>query len=200
MGRRELVPFTVSPGTGLIRPAVQCPSINQDDRPAGCEPELIVIHGISLPPGEFGGPYIEQLFTNCLDCDSHPYFREIAGMQVSAHLLLRRDGNLMQFVPFSRRAWHAGESEYRGRRRCNDFSIGIELEGTDNDAYTDRQYQQLAGVIDALCDAYTGLRARSVAGHCDIAPGRKSDPGPAFDWLRLYDGLIRVQAASNGQL
>ena len=181
--------FTISPGNGLIRPAMQRPSPNQDGRPAGCEPELMVIHGISLPPGDFGGPYIEQLFTNCLDWQAHPYFGEIEGVRVSAHLLLRRDGHLIQFVPFSRRAWHAGESEYRGRRCCNDFSIGVELEGTDDDPYSNLQYRQLARVIDALCDNYPNISARRIVGHCDIAPQRKTDPGPAFDWLRLYDGL-----------
>jgi len=190
LGEQLQASFTVSPDSGLIQPAQQCRSPNQDDRPGGCDPELLVIHAISLPPGNFGGPYIEQLFTNCLDRDEHPYFREIDGMRVSAHLLLRRDGSLMQFVPFSRRAWHAGNSAFRGRDRCNDFSIGIELEGTDDDAYTDPQYQQLTSVVNVLCDTYAGLSARTIAGHCDIAPGRKSDPGPAFDWMRLYDGLV----------
>lgn len=173
----------------MLRPALQCPSPNQDRRPAGCEPELIVIHGISLPPGEFGGPYIQQLFTNCLDPREHEYFAAVASMRVSAHLLLRRAGHPIQFVPFNRRAWHAGESMFRGRCACNDFSIGIELEGADDDAYTGQQYRQLADIITALCDSYAGLCARRIAGHCDIAPGRKSDPGPAFDWLRLYDRL-----------
>jgi len=181
--------YAVSPGAGLIRPATQCPSPNQDERPEGSEPELIIIHGISLPPGEFGGPHIEALFTNCLDCTAHPYFREIEGMQVSSHLLVRRDGELIQFVPFERRAWHAGVSEFRGRSCCNDYSIGIELEGTDDTPYTDEQYGQLVAVIQAIIVAYPKITARGIAGHCDVAPGRKSDPGPAFNWLRLYDGL-----------
>jgi N-acetyl-anhydromuramoyl-L-alanine amidase len=185
----DAIRYTVSPGVGLIRPAAQCPSPNQDDRPPDAAPELVVIHGISLPPGSFGGPYIEQLFTNCLDRQAHPYFDGIADSHVSAHLLIRRDGALVQFVPFGRRAWHAGPSSFRGRSGCNDFSIGIELEGEDRCPYTAEQYTGLAGVISALLEAYPGLDARSIAGHCDVAPGRKTDPGPAFDWLRLYDRL-----------
>jgi AmpD protein len=190
----EGIRYTVSPGAGLLRPAVQCPSPNQDDRPQGAEPELIVIHGISLPPGRFGGPYIEHLFTNCIDRTAHPYFEEIADLHVSAHLLIRRDGSLTQFVPFGRRAWHAGPSSFRGRSCCNDFSIGIELEGDDESPYTGRQYVELAQVIGALAEAYPQLDARLIAGHCDIAPGRKTDPGPAFDWMRLYDQLAGLFA------
>lgn len=190
----ERMRYTVSPGAGLIRPAAQCPSPNQDERPFGAEPTLIVIHSISLPPGSFGGPYIEHLFTNCIDRDAHPYFEEIADLHVSAHLLIRRDGALVQFVPFGRRAWHAGPSFFRGRSCCNDFSIGIELEGEDQSPYADSQYDSIARVIDALIEAYPGLNARSIAGHCDIAPGRKTDPGPAFDWLRLYDQLLALSA------
>ena len=181
--------FTISPGQGLIRPAEQCPSPNQDDRPEGCEPELIIIHGISLPPGEFGGPFVEQLFTNRLDWEAHPYFAEIRGLKVSSHVFIQRDGSLIQFVPFSRRAWHAGASCYRDRKDCNDFSIGIELEGEDETPYTESQYEVLVKSIAALQATYTNLCARRIAGHCDVAPNRKSDPGPAFDWLRLYDGL-----------
>ena len=146
MRKNQKNSFRVDPESGLIEPALLCLSPNEDARPEGCEPELIVIHGISLPPGSFGGPEIEQLFTNRLDWDAHPYFQEIRGMQVSSHLLIRRDGTVMQFVPFHRRAWHAGDSRFRGRTRCNDFSLGIELEGTDEDRYTDAQYQQLAAV------------------------------------------------------
>ncbi len=145
--------------------------------------------GISLPPGKYGGDEIEALFTNTLDWDAHPYFGEIRGLEVSSHLLIRRDGSVLQFVPFTERAWHAGESSFRGQQRCNDFSIGIELEGEDETPYEDCQYDVLQDVIRALCKAYPALSARNVAGHCDIAPGRKTDPGPAFDWLRLYDGL-----------
>jgi AmpD protein len=183
--------FSVDTRSGLIRPARECLSPNQDARPDGAQPELIVIHGISLPPGEFGGDAIEQLFRNRLDWDAHPYFREIRGLEVSAHLLIRRDGELLQFVPFTRRAWHAGASYFRDRQVCNDFSIGIELEGTDDTPYDDRQYEVLVAVVRALTRAYPGLSPRRVAAHSDIAPGRKTDPGPAFDWLRLYDGLGR---------
>ncbi len=166
-----------------------CDSPNRDARPDAAEPGLIVVHGISLPPGRFGGNEIEALFTNTLDWDAHPYFNEIRGLEVSSHLLIRRDGSVLQFVPFTERAWHAGESCFRGRRRCNDFSIGIELEGEDETPYEEDQYDVLQGVILALCEAYPALSPREVAGHSDIAPGRKTDPGPAFDWLKLYDGL-----------
>ena len=189
MNRTQQSPFSVTVDDGLIHPASLCPSPNQDDRPERCKPELILLHGISLPPGEFGGPFIEQLFTNCLDWDAHAYFSTIRGMVVSSHLLIRRDGQLLQFVPFHCRAWHAGDSSFRGRRNCNDFSIGIELEGCDHTDYADNQYECLIDVLRALHTAYPELGARSIAGHCDVAPGRKTDPGPAFDWLRLYDGL-----------
>lgn len=175
----------VDPATGLVAPARQCASPNHDARPVGAVPELIVVHGISLPPGEFGGPHIESLFCNRLDAGAHPYFAEIAGLEVSAHALIRRDGEIVQFVPFGRRAWHAGASQFEGRERCNDFSIGIELEGTDTLAYTTAQYTVLAGVIGALRQAYPTLAAAPIVGHSDIAPGRKTDPGPAFDWSRL---------------
>jgi AmpD protein len=181
--------FTVDKATGLLEQSTRCDSPNCDARPDGAVPSMIVVHGISLPPGEYGGPEIEALFTNQLDWNAHPYFREIRGLEVSAHLLIRRDGSVLQFVPFTQRAWHAGESCFRGQQRCNDFSIGIELEGDDETPYDDRQYTALQGVITALCVAYPDISPREIAGHCDIAPGRKSDPGPAFDWLRLYDGL-----------
>lgn len=181
--------FCVDSVSGLLSPAAQCPSPNQDDRPEDCRPEMIVIHGISLPPGKFGGPEVEQLFTNRLDWDAHPYYQEIRNMQVSSHLLIRRDGTVLQFVPFTHRAWHAGESRFRGRHRCNDFSLGIELEGTDDKPYTNRQYHHLVPIVRVILDAYPGMSIRTVAGHCDVSPGRKSDPGPAFDWPRLYDGL-----------
>jgi len=181
--------FNVNTITGLIEPARHCSSPNQDERPEGAMPELLVVHGISLPPGDFGGPEIEQLFGNNLDWDADPYFGEIRGLEVSSHLLIRRDGELIQFVPFMRRAWHAGESCFRGRAGCNDFSIGIELEGEDETAYSDEQYEVLAGVTAALLAAYPEISARKIAAHADISPGRKTDPGPAFDWLRLYDGI-----------
>jgi AmpD protein len=181
--------FTVNAETGLLDVARQCPSPNQDARPAGSSVDLIVLHGISLPPGQYGGDEIEALFRNELDWDAHPYFGEIRGMRVSAHVLIRRDGELVQFVPFTQRAWHAGESSFRGRACCNDFSIGIELEGEDETPYDDSQYSALSLVLRALMQAYPELSTRQLAGHCDVSPGRKSDPGTAFDWLRLYDAL-----------
>jgi AmpD protein len=180
---------TINSETGLITSARLSLSPNRDARPTNAPLDLIILHGISLPPGEFGGGEIEALFQNQLDWDAHPYFGEIRGMQVSAHLLIRRDGELVQFVPFSERAWHAGESCFRGRARCNDFSIGIELEGEDETPYDERQYQVLPAVLKALMRAYPHISGRKIAGHCDVAPGRKTDPGPAFDWLRLYDAL-----------
>ncbi|MGH6609566.1 MAG: 1,6-anhydro-N-acetylmuramyl-L-alanine amidase AmpD [Burkholderiaceae bacterium] len=181
----------VDPVSGLLATARQVSSPNQDERPAGLPPELIVVHGISLPPGEFGGPWIDRLFTNSLPCDAHPYFAEIADLKVSSHLLIRRDGEIVQYVPFHLRAWHAGPSSYCGRDRCNDFSIGIELEGTDGSAYEPAQYRVLSESILALCDAYPSLSIDRVVGHSDIAPGRKTDPGLSFDWPRLRT-LLRV--------
>ena len=181
--------FTVDADTGLAQPARQCLSPNRDARPPGEEPRLVVLHGISLPPGRFGGPEIEQLFTNTLDWDAHPYFGEIRGLEVSTHLLVRREGSVVQFVPFTERAWHAGESCFRRCPRCNDYSIGIELEGEDEVPYEDAQYEVLSPLLTALLRAYPAISAREIAAHSDIAPGRKTDPGPAFDWLRLYDGL-----------
>ena len=189
--------FNVERKSGLILPARQCPSPNQDERPAGAVPELIVMHGISLPPGEFGGPEIEQFFVNCLDWDSHAYFDEIRSLKVSPHLLIRRCGELIQFVPFTRSAWHAGASTFRDRTCCNDFSIGIELEGNDDTPYDDRQYECLIASVAALLRAYSTLSTRRIVAHSDIAPGRKTDPGPAFDWLRLYDGLSHEQSREN---
>ena len=175
----------IDPNTGLLDAARQVPSPNADDRPAGCSAELIVVHGISLPPGEFGGPWIDALFTNTLDPSAHPYFAQIKGLEVSSHLLIRRDGEIVQYVPFHKRAWHAGKSHYQGRDRCNDFSIGIELEGEDHRAYAPEQYQALADIIKALCAAYPSLSLQQITGHSDIAPGRKTDPGPAFEWHTL---------------
>ncbi|MFN0161015.1 MAG: 1,6-anhydro-N-acetylmuramyl-L-alanine amidase AmpD [Burkholderiales bacterium] len=157
-------------------------SPNHDQRPAGAEIELVVVHGISLPPGQFGGPFVEQLFTNRLDPTAHPYFAQLADLRVSAHFFIPRDGALRQFVSCSDRAWHAGRSSWRGREACNDFSIGVELEGTDQRAYTARQYGRLATLLRDLAGAYP--RLRSIAGHEHVAPGRKTDPGPVFDWSR----------------
>jgi N-acetyl-anhydromuramoyl-L-alanine amidase len=167
---------------GIVRAAAQITSPNCDARPAGARISLLVIHGISLPPGEFGGPWIVELFTNRLKTAAHPYFAKVANQKVSAHFLIRRDGSLAQFVPCSMRAWHAGVSDWRGQEHCNDFSIGIELEGADDVPYTDAQYTMLAALTRALRRRY---RIRDVAGHCDIASGRKTDPGPAFDWKRF---------------
>jgi len=175
--------------TGLISDAAFRPSPHHDERPPGTPIDLLVIHSISLPPGEFGGPWIEQLFMGTLPKDAHPYFKDIAGLRVAAHLLIRRDGSLMQFVPFHKRAWHAGVSNYQGREACNDFSIGIEIEGDDSTPYAAPQYPALACVTAALIHAYPGLTTARIVGHSDIAPGRKTDPGPAFDWARYRDIL-----------
>jgi AmpD protein len=157
-------------------------SPNQDERPPGTEITLVVLHSISLPPGEFGGDAIERLFTNRLDPTAHPYFKEVHGLRVSAHFLIRRDGELVRFVPIERRAWHAGPSSWRGRSRCNDFSVGIELEGTDAAPFEDAQYARLHELLVGLRRL---LPLRQIAAHSEIAPGRKTDPGPGFDWRRL---------------
>jgi len=173
----------VAPGTDT--PGIRhAPSPNHDARPAGADVSLLVIHNISLPPGQFGGPYIEQLFTNRLDTRAHPWFARLAGLRVSAHFLIRRSGAIVQFVATDKRAWHAGVSCYAGRTRCNDFSIGIELEGTDTLPYTDAQYATLAALTRLLRTRHPLATAR---GHVHIAPGRKTDPGTAFDWRR-YGG------------
>jgi AmpD protein len=169
--------------------ARRCPSPFADARPPGSEPELIVVHGISLPPGEFGGGVIEALFTGRLPDELCARFPDLRTLRVSAHLLIERSGGLVQFVGFDRRAWHAGTSLWRGRSGCNDFSIGIELEGTDTLPYTEAQYDALAAAIRAIRAAYPQVAADAIAGHADIAPGRKSDPGPAFDWPALHARL-----------
>jgi AmpD protein len=172
----------IAAADGRVDAARYVASTNCDERPAGVAITLLVIHNISLPPGEFGGEGVVRLFTNTLDCAAHPYYRTLAGVRVSAHFLVRRSGELLQFVPCGQRAWHAGESAWRGRSRCNDFSIGIELEGTDDLPYTGAQYGVLAELVRALRAAYP---IADIAGHCDIAPGRKTDPGPSFDWQRF---------------
>jgi len=179
----------IAVSTGRLQGARQIDSPNCDERPPGNGPELIVIHGISLPPGEYGGPWIERLFMNELPATAHPYFETIQHLRVSSHVLVARDGSLTQYVPFHRRAWHAGQSHWRGRGACNDFSIGIELEGLDDESYDDRQYEALCALIAALQEAYPALADGWIAGHSDIAPGRKTDPGPAFDWRRLERDL-----------
>ena len=171
--------------TGLLEGARQQPSPNCDCRENETDVSLIVIHGISLPPGKFGDNYIDQLFCNELDANEHPYFKEIEGLKVSSHLLVRRDGEVVQYVPFSQRAWHACVSEYNNRTCCNDFSVGIELEGEDNTPYATEQYSSLSQIIKLLIQNYPDLTEENIVGHCDIAPGRKTDPGGAFDWKYL---------------
>ena len=161
-------------------------SPNHDERPPGTEISLVVLHSISLPPGEYGGGDIERLFTNCLDPDAHPYFREICGLKVSAHFLVRRDGSVVQFVPVERRAWHAGASSWRGRSRCNDFSVGIELEGCEQEPFEPAQYEALVSLLKQLRST---LPLRDICAHSDVAPGRKTDPGARFDWPRLLAAL-----------
>ncbi len=173
---------------GLVEGARVVTSPNCDARPAGTEVSLLVLHSISLPPGEYGGDAIERLFTNCLDPAAHPYFREICALKVSSHFLVRRDGALVQFVPVHARAWHAGASRWRGLDRCNDFSIGVELEGTEDGPFTEAQYRSSARLAGALRAA---VPLRDVAAHSDIAPGRKSDPGRGFAWARFLAALSR---------
>ncbi|MBT8136231.1 MAG: 1,6-anhydro-N-acetylmuramyl-L-alanine amidase AmpD [Gammaproteobacteria bacterium] len=192
------MPVDIDTETGLIRQARQVASSNYDARPEGCAPELVVVHAISLPPGQFGGPHIEQLFTNSLQPSAHPYFARIADLRVSAHVLVRRDGELVQFVPLDQRAWHAGESCHNGRAACNDFSIGIELEGDDETPFTTEQYEQLAALCLALEPVYPGIRLDQIVGHCHIAPDRKTDPGPNFDWQQL--AALLGQPARDGVL
>ncbi len=169
---------------GIITNATHRNSPNQDCRPDDSSVDLLVIHNISLPPEEFGGPWIDDLFMNRLDPSAHPYFATIASQEVSSHLLIRRDGELIQYVPLHMRAWHAGESCFDGRERCNDFSIGIELEGSDDSGFTDAQYSTLAEVTCEIQRLYPTITADRIIGHSDIAPGRKTDPGPKFDWER----------------
>ena len=188
-GATELAGLRVDAATGRLLGARQVASPNCDERPEGLAPELLVVHGISLPPGEFGGPWVDALFTNSLPEDEHPYFATLAGVRVSAHALVRRDGSVVQYVPLHRRAWHAGTSQWRRRERCNDFSIGIELEGTDATPYEPAQYDTLARIAAELCRAYPTLSPDAVVGHSDVAPGRKSDPGIAFDWPLLRTQL-----------
>jgi N-acetyl-anhydromuramoyl-L-alanine amidase len=194
---RHRAPRLAVDAAGRANLATQICSPNCDERPDDTPVSLIVVHGISLPPGEFGGDAIERLFTNRLDPAAHPFYATVASLRVSAHFLIRREGSLLQFVPCSRRAWHAGESTWRGRPCCNDYSIGIEAEGTDDLPYTDAQYTLLARLVRALCKRYP---ITGVAGHADIAPGRKTDPGPAFDWPRLHAALARGPATARASL
>lgn len=177
--------------TGLIEGVKFIGSPNYDERPEDMQPEVLIIHAISLPPGEFGGPYIEQLFLNQLDPDGHSYFEEIKDLKVSSHLLIRRDGEVIQFVPLQFRAWHAGESSIEGRTKVNDFSIGIELEGTDDVPYEEVQYDALIQLTAIIREAYPEIRCERIYGHDAIAPGRKTDPGPYFDWQSYLAACLR---------
>ncbi|BAV33316.1 N-acetyl-anhydromuranmyl-L-alanine amidase [Sulfuricaulis limicola] len=179
----------IDPASGLVRGVQFVASPNHDARPDGAPVDILVIHSISLPPGKFGGRGVEQLFCNCLDPDEHPYYREIRDLTVSAHFLIRRNGEIIQFVPLHRRAWHAGQSYCEGRTRINDFSIGIELEGTDDMPFEKAQYESLGRLTKIIRRRYPAITPEHVYGHGDIAPGRKTDPGPMFDWQRYLKSL-----------
>jgi len=166
-------------------------SPHQDNRPDDTDIKLLVIHNISLPPDNFSGPWIDDLFMGRLDCSAHPYFNQLSGVNVSAHLLITRTGEAIQYVPYHNRAWHAGVSNWKGESACNDFSIGIELEGTDDTPYSEQQYQKLASIINELFTQFPLLNENTICGHSDIAPSRKTDPGPAFDWKYLYSLLTK---------
>ncbi len=179
----------VNTETGLLEGVLFLPTDNQDDRPKGVAIDVLVIHAISMPPGEYGNGDIERLFGNTLDFETHPFFMSISGIRVSAHLLVRRNGEVVQFVPFMQRAWHAGVSQFEGRARVNDFSIGIELEGSDYAPFEEVQYRSLIEVTRALRSAYPGIAEERIVGHTDIAPDRKTDPGPYFNWRRYRKAL-----------
>ncbi len=178
--------------------ARQVPSPNWDERPPDTQVDLLVIHGVSLPPGEFGGPWIDALFQNRLDPGAHPYFGPIAGLKLSSHLLIRRDGELIQYVALTKRAWHAGVSAFQGRERCNDFSIGIELEGTDDIPYAPAQYQVLADTSRAIMAFFPAIIPQRIVGHSHIAPTRKTDPGQAFDWGLFFHLLGHATPVTPG--
>lgn len=178
-------PFSIHPNTHLLEQARFVASPNLDERPEGMPISLIVIHGISLPPRQFGGQGVEQLFTNQLDPSEDPYYEKIQALRVSSHVFIRRNGDCIQFVPFDKRAWHAGVSCFEGREACNDFSIGIELEGTDQTPYTASQYHSLLALIEQLLQAYPSIPPHNIRGHNEIAPGRKTDPGEYFMWQVL---------------
>jgi AmpD protein len=182
-----------TPNTDWLARAKQCVSPNQDPRPEQVTVDLLVIHNISLPPGDFGGRWIEDFFLNKLDATAHPYFASITDLCVSSHFLILRDGELVQFVAMSHRAWHAGASCFEEREACNDFSIGIELEGSDDIPFTEAQYLQLAQVTKEIMHVYPAITSDRIVGHSDIAPGRKTDPGPCFDWARLRSHLGTVE-------
>lgn len=178
---------------GWYEAARHVPSPNHGQRPEGTLIDLAVVHSISLPPGKYGGPEIERLFTNQLDWQAHPYFQQIQGLEVSAHFLIRRDGELVQFVSVDDRAWHAGRSSWRGRDNCNDYAVGIELEGLEHHPFEPAQYDTLASLLQAMADHYPQLQ--HVAGHEHVAPGRKEDPGRAFDWIGLRQRLAWADEA-----
>lgn len=173
--------------------ALRVPSPNCSARPDPVDVSLLVIHNISLPPGQFGGPHIDELFCNRLDPAAHPYFAGICHLQVSSHLLIRRDGSVVQYVPFDRKAWHAGRSSFDGREECNEYSIGVELEGTDTLPFSPEQYRTLTGITATLLSCYPAITRERITGHSDIAPGRKTDPGPCFDW-QAYRSALAAQA------
>ena len=174
--------------SGYLDNAYQIDSPNYDERPPNCKINLLVIHNISLPPNEYGGDGVIKLFTNQIDPNAHPYYQTLAGVKVSSHFFIRRDGNIIQFVSCLNRAWHAGESSWQNKTRCNDFSIGIELEGSDTEAFTDQQYATLSSLTLTIQETYPITNA-DITGHSDIAPGRKTDPGPYFDWTRYHASL-----------
>ncbi|MDO8341759.1 MAG: 1,6-anhydro-N-acetylmuramyl-L-alanine amidase AmpD [Cellvibrio sp.] len=176
---------------GWLQWAEFCPSPNFNLRPDNIDISLLIIHNISLPPGEFGGGYVQQFFQNKLDASAHPYFETIAELKVSAHLFIERDGKVTQFVPFNARAWHAGSSSFAGASDCNNYSIGIELEGADEIPFSDAQYRALEKVTRQLLLTYPKLTPERITGHSDVAPGRKTDPGPAFDWQRYRNALVQ---------
>ena len=178
-----------NPDTGLVEPLRYLSSPNCDARPADQSVDVLVIHAISLPPSCYGNSYVEDLFCNCLDPQADPYFETIHNIPVSSHFYIKRSGESLQFVPTHLRAWHAGESLFQGRERVNDFSIGIELEGSDKDAFEDIQYQRLATLTRAVVAAYPAITGDSIVGHSDVSPGRKTDPGPGFNW-EYFRGLI----------
>ncbi|MBI5449735.1 MAG: 1,6-anhydro-N-acetylmuramyl-L-alanine amidase AmpD [Gammaproteobacteria bacterium] len=196
MEAERSVPYLVMDcANGWLDGVRHLPSPNFDPRPAPCTIDLVVVHGISLPPGQYGGGWIDRLFTNTLDPQLHPFFSEIQGLRVSAHVLIERNGDVTQYVSFNDRAWHAGQSCFEGRVQCNDFSIGIELEGCDTEPYQLIQYTQLARVIAAVQRCHPHLTAARITGHSDIAPGRKTDPGPNFDWGYLRQLLMPTPSA-----
>ena len=186
---REIMSIKLDPHNEWLEHVRRLPSPNCDERPAGTAIDLLVIHAISLPPRQYGGPYIDQLFTNTLDVPAHPYFSEIKDLRVSPHLLINRKGQVSQYVPFTKRAWHSGESEFKGRQVCNDFSIGIELEGCDEEPFEKIQYERVAGITDILRAHWSAISRQRIVGHSDIAPARKTDPGPAFDWDYFFSLL-----------